>query len=400
MKLGKLVLAGVVALGLGLTACNNDDVPNAIKEGEKATVSIKITQAAKVSPTVKAIGTETASELTVAESNIKKLDVFVFNGDAVDGHGTASGTNVLEVKDIAVTTGSRTLVVVANATADMGSITSKAALLAKVATDLSAQTLTNGLLMTSEETAPFTIAAGKNYYGYTAGQTPAGTEHSVGIPVKLTRVPARVALVSATTAFTESYTGFTFEPEQVFLFNAKKQSKYFGANLVAGTELLSGVDLTSFTGPLRPATWDAGWTVTYLQDAITDLTTISTDKPVYYYTFENDATVRPTVLSVKGKIKKADGTPATATEFPGAIADDQGTTYYSIVVNANKGGYSYTGDDVAHDGKIIRNTQYNLSITIKHLGKDDPTDPPTEAAMLDVLVEVVPWAVVNQNVEY
>ena len=399
MKIGKLFLVGAVALGLGLTACNNDDVPNAVKEGEMATVSIKITKTtagARVATDAYA----NVSERTVAESNIKKLDVFVFNGDALDGHGTATGDNVLEVKDIAVTTGLRKLVVVANATADMGTITSKAALLAKVATDLSAQTLDNGLLMTSEETGEFTIAAGKNYYGYTAGQTPAGTEHSVGAPVKLTRVPARVALVGTTIAFEGSYEGFTFEPEQVFLFNAKKQSKYFGASLVEGAELLSGVDLSTFTGPLKPATWDPAWTVAYLQDAVTDFSTISTDKPVYYYTFENDATVQPTVLSIKGKIKKADGTYATADKFPGAIADDQGTTYYSIVVNAEKGGYTYTGADVAHDGKIIRNTQYNLTVTIKHLGKDDPTDPPTEAATLDVLVEVLPWVVVNQAVEY
>lgn len=396
MKIGKLFLAGVVALGLGLAACNNE-TPE-VETGADATVSIKITKTT-AGTRVATDAYTNVSERTVAESNIKKLDVFVFNGDAVDGHGTASGTNVLEVKDIAVTTGSRTLVVVANATSDMGTITSKAALLAKVATDLSAQTLDNGLLMTSEETGAFTIAAGKNYYGYTAGQTPAGTEHSVGAPVKLTRVPARVALVRATTAFDGSYAGFKFEPEQVFLFNAKKQSKYFGTSLATGAELLSGVDLTLFAGPLKPATWDAAWTVDYLKDAVTDLETISTDKPVYYYTFENDATVQPTVLSIKGKIKKADDSYATAADFPGAI-DAAGYTYYSIVVNATKGGYTYTGADVAHDGKIMRNTQYNLTVTIKHLGKDDPTEPPTEAAMLDVLVEVVPWVIVNQAVEY
>lgn len=395
MKLSKLFLIGAIALGM--VACNNDDVPNTGKVGEKATVSVKIT---KATSGTRAVGTTTASEMTAAESAIKNLDVFVFNGDAVDGHGTATGANVSEVLEIAVTTGSRTLVVVANATSDMGTITSKAALLAKVATDLSAQTLNNGLLMTSVETAAFTIAAGKNYYGYPTGTAATGeTEHSVGAPVKLTRVPARVALVSATTAFEGSYAGFTFEPAEVFLFNAKKQSKYFGASLVAGTELLSGVDLNPFGGSLKPSTWDAAWTVTYLKDAVTDLTAISTDKPVYYYTFENDATVQPTVLSIKGKIKKADNTYATATDFSGAI-DAEGYTYYSIVVNATKGGYTYTGEDVAHDGKIIRNTQYNISITIKHLGKDDPTDPPTEAAMLDVLVEVVPWVVVNQGVEY
>ncbi|MBR8708828.1 fimbrial protein [Bacteroides pyogenes] len=388
MKLEKLFLLGAIAFGLA--ACSNEDTP-VVQQAKNATMSLKIVQGG-----TRAIGIP--DDITAGESKIKRLDVFVFNGDAVDGHKQATGEDVTEVKDIAVTTGSRTMVVVANATADMGTITSKAALLGKVASDLAAQTLENGLLMTSEVTEEFTIQAGKNYYGYAAGQTPAGNEISVGVPVKLTRVPARVALVNAVTQFTGSYAEFTFEPEEIFLFNAKKQSKYFGnpGALVAGTELLSGVDLSSFGGPLKPAAWE---TADYLKDPFESLDILS-EQRVYYYVFENDASVQPTVLSIKGKIKKssADDDYATATEFPGAI-DSQGYTYYSIVVNANKEGYTYEGD-TPKDSKILRNTQYNISVTIKHLGKDDPTDPPTEAATLDVKVEVAEWEVVGQNVVY
>lgn len=390
MKLEKLFLLGAIALGLA--ACSNEDTP-VVQQAKNATMSLRIVQGG-----TRAIGSPDA--ITADESKIKRLDVFVFNGDAVDGHKQATGEDVTEVKDIAVTTGSRTMVVVANATADMGTITSKADLLTKVATDLATQTLENGLLMTSEVTEEFTIQAGKNYYGYAAGQTPAGNEISVGVPVKLTRVPARVALVNAVTAFTGSYEGFTFEPEEIFLFNAKQQSKYFGnpGALVKGPELLSGVDLTSFDGTLKPDTWVPAWKADYLKDAFTSLDILS-EKQVYYYVFENDASVQPTVLSIKGKIKKADDTYADADEFPGAI-DSQGYTYYSIVVNANKEGYTYTGDPTPKDSKILRNTQYNISVTIKHLGKDDPTDPPTEAATLDVKVEVADWKVVGQNVVY
>ena len=405
MKVAKLFLVGVIALGLGLTACNNDDVPN-VQDGEKATVSIKITQATGVGTRVANDSYANVNERTVAESNIKKLDVFVFNGDALDGHKQAtSSSTVTEVTDIEVTTGQRTLVVVANATADMGTIISKAALLAKVASDLSAQTLANGLLMTGEATSPITIGVGKNYYGYASGYayevgTPDANKHSVDVPFKLTRVPARVALVSVTTAFADAFAGWTFEPAEVFLFNAKKQSKYFGASLVSGTEYLSGLDLTPFNGPLKPGAWVAGWTANYLLDAVTDLTTITSDKPVYYYTFENDATVQPTVISIKGKIKKADTQYANATEFPGSF-DANGYTYYSVIVNGNKGGYSYTAPaGYTPDNKIKRNTQYNITLTIKHLGTDDPTDDPVEPAMLDVNVQVVPWVVVEQSVQY
>lgn len=389
MKLSKLFLIGAIALGM--VACNNDDVPNV--QEKNATVSLKLTQAG-----TRAIGDNT---LAVAESNIKKLDVFVFNGDARDGFKSeASATSVLEVKEIAVTTGSRTLVVVANAPEDLSGITSKAALLAKVNDDLENQTVDNGLLMTSEETTAFTIAPGHNYYGYADdAAVPAENKHSVGEPVKLTRVAARVALVGATTDFTGAYDGWEFEPSEIFLFNAKKQSKYFGASLVEGGELLSGVDLTGFDGTLKPVDWVAAWEVPYLKDNLTDLTTVTATAPIYYYTFENDPTIQPTVLSIKGKLKNADGDELTNADLPGAI-DTDGFTYYSVIVNGNLGGYNYTGANVDHDGTILRNTQYNITLTIKHPGKDDPTDPPTEQAMLDVLVEVVPWVVVNQAVEY
>ncbi|WP_307984648.1 fimbrial protein [uncultured Bacteroides sp.] len=389
MKLEKLFLLGAIALGLA--ACSNEDTP-VVQQAKNATMSLRIVQGG-----TRAIGSPDA--VTAGESKIKRLDVFVFNGDAVDGHKQATGEDVTEVTGIAVTTGSRTMVVVANATADMGTITSKADLLTKVATDLATQTLENGLLMTSEVTEEFTIQAGKNYYGYAAGQTPAGNEISVGVPVKLTRVPARVALVNVETAFEGSYEGFTFEPEEIFLFNAKKQSKYFGnpGALVKGPELLSGVDLTDFDGTLKPDTWVPAWKADYLKDAFTSLDILS-EKQVYYYVFENDASVQPTVLSIKGKIKKADDTYADADEFPG-VFDDDDYTYYSIVVNANKEGYTYEGD-TPKDSKILRNTQYNISVTIKHLGKDDPTDPPTEAATLDVKVEVTDWKIVGQNVVY
>ena len=396
MKLSKLFLMGAIALGL--VACNNEEVPD-LGKATNATVSLKITQVG-----TRAVGTNT---LATEESNIKKLDVFVFNGDAVDGYKQATSTaTVTEVKEIAVTTGSRTIIVVANAPEDLSTITSKATLKAKIAADLADQTLVKGLLMTSEETNAFTIAAGKNYYGYVAGQTPEGTEHSVAAPVKLTRAVARVALVAASTEFTGSYAGWTFEPKEIFLFNAKKQSKYFGASLVQGTELLSGINLTDFAGTLKPSEWNANaaaWTVAYLKDTAPALSAITANAPVYYYTFENDAndtSIKPTVISLKGELKDATGKKLTANDLPGAISAD-GFTYYSIIVNATKGGYSYTAP-AGHEAncKIMRNTQYNISLTIKHPGKNDPTDPPTEAAMLDVKVEVVPWVVVGQSVIY
>lgn len=396
MKLEKLFLLGAIALGLA--ACSNEDTP-VVQQAKNATMSLKIVQGG-----TRAIGD---SELTTKESKIKRLDVFVFNGDARDGYERAENEDgVTEVKNIAVTTGSRTMMVVANATftkEEMKAITSKADLLTKVATDLATQTLEKGLLMTGEVTEAFTIAPGKNYYGYPDQPgVDAENQHSKNEPVKLIRVPARVSLISAVTTFEGSYEGFTFEPEEIFLFNAKKQSKYFGnpGALVKGPELLSGIDLTDFDGTLKPDTWVPAWKADYLKDAFTSLDILS-EKPVYYYVFENDASVQPTVLSIKGKIKKADNTYATKDEFPDAI-DAQGFTYYSILVNATRDGYTYSGENngITGDKIIRRNTHYKISVTIKRIGKKDPTDPPIEPATLDVKVEVAEWEVVGQNVVY
>lgn len=383
------------AVALGFASCQKNSEVNSTSEGKQATVSVNVTQGS-----LRAIGNSDASTLTAEESKVKKLEVFVFNGDARDGYKKETGADVKKVKDIAVTTGSRTIIVVANAFEDLSNITSKAALKATVSADLANQTLANGLLMTCEETDVFDVKPGKNQYGFKTGDTDldaTANQIKAETPIALTRVAARVALVKAETAFEGAYAGFKFEPTEVYVYNAKKQSKYFGTDLNHGSDLLSGTDLTPYSGEYKPGTLPT--TVAYLKDNVTDLSTITTDKPVYYYVFENDATIKPTIFTIKGKIKKADNSYATKDDFPGAI-DNDGFTYYSIVVNGNKGGYTYTGDATAKDSKIKRNTKYNLSVKIKHLGKDDPTVPPTESATLDVMIEVAPWLSVDQAIEY
>lgn len=377
------------AMALGMMACSNNDELSEVQKGS-GTMSLKISLAG---PT-RAIGNST---LSADESKVKKLDIFVFKGDDVDGYKHADGEDLKEVKDIIVTTGERTLIVVANSPNDLKGITTKNALKAQIASDLEKQKVAEGLLMTCEETAPFTIKPGKNFYGYPNGAS--GTYHSQGKPLSLVRVVARVALVGANVNFQAPHANWSFESEEVFLFNAKKQSKFFGASLVEGAELLSGINLDGFTGELKPNTWDNGWVASYLKDTTKDLAAIKPTAPVYYYTFENNAEVQKTVLTVKGKLKDADGQPVTKENYPRYV-DENGFTYYSVVVNAARGGYTYSGENVEHNGKIIRNTQYNITLNIKRPGTNDPTILPDEAATLDVKVEVAPWIVVNQTVDY
>lgn len=386
------------AMALGMMACSNNDELSEVQKGS-GTMSLKIDLAG---PT-RAVGTST---LTADESKIKTLDVFVFKGEDVDGykHATASdGASLTEVKGITVTTGNRTLVVVANSTNDLKGVTTKTALMAHIANDLETQKTANGLLMTSKETDEFPIKPGKNFYGYKDGINGSdATYHSKDKPVSLVRVPARVALIGASVNFQDPHSGWKFMPEEVFLFNAKKQSKFFGASLVYGEELLSGLNFTdfpNFQGELKPNPWETGWAVNYLKDTAKDLSKITANTPVYYYTFENDATKQKTVICVKGKLQDAEGNEVTKDKYPSYV-DDNGFTYYSVVVNLARGGYQYGGTSVPHDGTIKRNTKYDITLNIKRPGTNDPTVLPDESATLDVLVTVAPWEVVTQEVDY
>ena len=74
--------------------------------------------------------------------------------------------------------------------------------------------------------------------------------------------------------------------------------------------------------------------------------------------------------------------------------DAYGYTYYPVWVN--KDGVTLNGN--VGNSNVYRNTQYNISLTIKGLGR--PTIDEVDEAWLDVKVEVAPWAVVNQNVTW
>ncbi len=381
MRIKSILLAAIIALGFA--ACNNEDVPQV--EQKNATMSVKITQATSGT---RAVGADNAG--IAGESEIKKLEVFVFNGDVLDGYDKAEGTHVTEVTDIAVTTGARTIIVVANAPELLGG-NNKSTLLAEVAKLKDYQTATSGLLMTAEETESFTIVTGDNYYGYDG--TAEGTHHEEDEPIELTRVLSRVALVGA--EFTPDTDGpfkdWHFEPTEVYLFNVNETSNYF-ENLDA-SDFVSGVELTN--GELAAQAYVAADVRGWLQDGYTYLS-----DEVYYYTFENQSAT-PTVLTIKGKLKKDATNYATDEDLPGSI-DEDGYTYYSILVNGD--GYDYSGSEVEKgeigNGKIYRNTQYNISVKITKPGTPDPTDPPVEDATLNVKVKVVEWEKVNQKVEY
>lgn len=372
-------LFAIAAIALGMMACNKKE--NTIitpDEGAPATLSVKVEA-----------GNQLRATGVPMDEDVKSLEVYVYAGDVLEAYKKVE--NSLEVTEISVTTGERTLVVVANA--NLGQIASLAALEGHIIKDKLVMVEPSGddqtgVIMTAKP-EPFIIKAGKNVYGYPSGDNVLNQE-----PLELVKVPARISLKSVKTEFSGVYEGWTFEPAEVFVFNVPGSSKLFDTPLSVGSDekTFAGVDMAAWSGALLHNPWEKK---EVLRDELTDLASLTPNSFIYFHTFENPEDYN-VILTIKGKLKNKNGGYVTGAPH----ADTDGFTYYSILVNATKPGYSYTSNDGTGTGMLQRNTDYQLAVTIKRPGTDDPTTPPADAATLDVKVAVKAWVVVNQNVEY
>lgn len=393
MKIGKFLLAGIIALGM--MACNNEDAP--VVNQAEATVSVKIVPSSN-GPAVKATGNLSGNGVLAAglaaESAIKSLEVFIFNSitDTSDGYGIAtSTTDVKEVLNIATHPGKKVIMIVANAGTAIGSVTNKTALLAKTK-DLPVVVATSGLPMTGES-AEITLDPGDNQYGFSATDASykaAAKQHAAAAPLQIQRVNARVAIVSANIGTLPADQLAIFDnlkDVEVAMFNVPKASKLFGpaGTLATNADYLFGESWPSTSGSYAVGTAEGSF-----KDASVTFPIVNTTAP-YYYVAENTSTVAKEQMLIVLRGKPHKGTnPVTSV---GLYTDANGYTYYPVWVNAP--GHTYTGNDTG-DSKIRRNTQYNISLTINKIG--NPTIDPVQDAFLDVKVEVLPWLVVTQGV--
>ena len=404
MKIGKLLLLGAIALGM--VACNSE-VPD-VEKGAEATISVKVFPSSK-SPLTRLAGDLSGDGVTpaglAAESAIKNVEVWLFIGETPDGYKKGDDGEAF-VEGVITTAGPKTMVVAANA--NIGAVTNKAELLAKIQTPLS-QDLTGGLVMTAEP-VDMTLEGGHNQYGYKTTDTdPAlslydaeAKQISPGVRLPITRINARLALVGLSYVFNNPFYN-RFELTEVTLFNARKSSKLFGASLVNGTEFLYG---SAYPSTLHSYVGSAGYTGAYtaaVDASLAELFQPNADllapglvnavNAHYFYAFENTANTNDnkegTFIVLKGKLFKDD----VQYIAEGLATDAEGYTYYAIWVNDPI--WSYNEGHTA-DGTIMRNTQYNITATLKKAG--NPTIDPAEEAQLDVWVEVAPWNVVTQTV--
>jgi hypothetical protein len=400
MKIFKVLL--VVAIALGMMACNNEqDVPEI--SGEKdASISIKVYPSSNGSG-LRSVGDLSVTDATTPvglaeESAIKQLEVWVFSGDVLTGYGSAQGDEVTNVEAIA---GESSVVVVANA--NIGIKVSMADLLDEVnglPTDIS----TNGLVMTAKPIV-VTLKAGNNYYGYTEAEVTATVGEAKTTlsttPLEITRVNARVAIVSAVLDLnsvpeTQKAVFTHLGDIEVAMFNVPNQTKLFGPSLAINTAFQFGAKWASPDVAYVGADVAESVSNPTLYDAVVDANAlpIVSSKAPFYYVNENTSTedAQKMFIVLRAKVYKGSD---PVTSLVDLYTDKDGYTYYPVWVN--KDGISAPSGSIG-DGNVYRNTQYNISLTIKGLG--NPSIDDVDKAFLDVKVEVAPWNVVTQEVTW
>lgn len=385
MKIKSILLAALIALGFA--ACNNEDAPDLGKQAE-GTVSVKVVQSSKSSG-VRATGNLSGDGITspglAEESAIKGLEVYVFDTltGALDGYGSAVGD---EVKDIKSHAGAKTIMVVANAS--IGPVSTKTLLEAKTSA-VPVDIVTDGLVMTGD--ASVTLVAGQNYYGYNDDTALEGT-HLEKDPLDIVRVNARVAIAKAELDITDLAQKAIFDnltAVDVAIFNVPKETKLFGASLATNDKYLFGEAWPTTKNSYVPVA-NGGAVEGTFKDAAVTFPIVVTDAPYYYVTENTSSETNPNkeqmLIVLRGK-PTLDGEAVTAL---GLYTDAAGYTYYPVWVNKD----GVTGGN----GQVLRNTQYNIYLTIKGIG--NPSIDEVEEAFLDVKVVVKAWDVVTQNVTW
>lgn len=379
MKKTKFFLLGLAALAM--TACNKDNEAEPVTEGN-ATISVVL----KTNNPNRAFGED--------ESKVAKLTVMVYNGEQQEA--IKSAENATKVEDIKCSAGQRTLVVMAN-TGAMELVGKTLAEVKALTTELTAENQeAAGLIMTAE---PKTIVlkAGKNYIGYSGSGE---GNHIENDPLKIKRVHARMAFTEIKVQMSAAYDNiYTFVPEKIYGLIAKKQSNLFGAALAnADANYLTG-SLTTFNGAYTPPTNYAN--VPWLSR---DYVAPTADAPQGFYVLENDysangGTIHPTILCVYGKLQK-NGADLAGADLAAAQAanwvDAEGKTYYPVLVNFNSNNYTYD-NGYTPKNKIERNHKYDIKLTITGPGTNNPENPITESAHLNVKCTVAEWVLVGQN---
>ena len=354
MKLIKNILSSSLVLILCLS-CSKDDNnnnPESLADA-KLTVEIKATGAK-----TKAYNPNDLNELE-GEAYINNLAVLIFSEDGSTVLGrkweAVKTEYTATITDVPAKAAKARILIVANVPENLINGVSSFDDFQNDLVDLASQSQTSLTMSSRVIVTEKALINEDNYLGYES----MGTDNVNGIstPIYLTRIPARVDLVSLETNFANSpLEGRSVRIESVSLNNVKSRANYF-SNAEWGAVEVDG-NLTSSS----PATFNF---------VINDATPV-TNTPYSSYVMENTDTENATQIVIRATLLATENASAQTKTFVSTIN-----------LNGIENGYSHN--------LIKRNYVYRLWITF---GKNS-FDPDT---FLDVAVEVVGWGPVNQDV--
>lgn len=386
----KVLMTGLISLALMAVGCKNN---KEVEPKEKGNAKVSVVVAGNASG-MRAYGDEDG------EKHIEKLTAIVYKGEVQEAFKEGE-PGVAEVKNIECTAGNRTLVVLANVPASMDLVGKTKTELKQMTYDLAGDAETHGKLLMTSEFKDITLKAGNNYYGYDNSVGTPEEQIAVDAPLQIKRVHAAIAFEGVKVQFKPEYKDFDvkFDNGMVLALIAKKNSMIFGSSLynAANQDYLYGASVPA--GALTPASYaEAAW----LKTAINQVDIKDSGMKKGFYVLENASTAHPTILCLKGTLVQKDGSDLTPEQMAKAfaagwiVAADDATTYYPVIINATSNHYNYNGGDGQRD-KIVRNTKYNVMLTITGPGTNKPEDKPDEKANLDVLCKIVDWVIITQN---
>lgn len=186
----RFVVFSFIVLALGLVACNKSDSARVVDSGIAEGQPIRLVVEARGDVSTKAVGV--TSNDTSTEAKVNSLQVFVFNGAALDGYGKSVNSLTATVS---CSTGSRKIYALVNA-ADLSAVTTEADLLASVAS------LNNNL-------TSFAMIGSKTE----------SLEYSGNLSIDVNRMAARIVIKSIKNALINDAQASAFHLDAVYITN-------------------------------------------------------------------------------------------------------------------------------------------------------------------------------------
>lgn len=224
--------------------------------------------------------------------------------------------------------------------------------------------------------------------GVIAADDPTGFKTNVTVNHSV----AKVSIGNISVAFdvNGAYANATFTPEEIFLLNSP-QTTYYNCDANTSTFVASPVFLTGENAPASSTLTKAAYIGTGASAISTTplAGTASFAAKSYFYTNPNTSTT-PTKLIIRGSFKADASTEPISCYYPVIINHAQtGTT--------KDGSTTYTPDGA--DSYVLAGKDYQISVTIKSIGNNDPNKDITPAS-LAVTLTVSDFTPVTQNVVF